>query len=245
MRIKLVLEYDGTEYCGWQIQPNGVTVQQRLNEAVLALTGEEVTVTASGRTDSGVHAAGQAAHFDTESAIPPERFAAALNSVLPSDIRVLRSVAAPEGFHARFCAKKKTYCYKMYVSETIRPLWDRYACRLSFSPDIMAMKRAAHLFLGEHDFKAFMASGSEVKDTVRTVYSSEITCDGDFIYFTVCGNGFLYNMVRIMAGTLAEAGAGKITEADITDALEKGERTLSGKTMPPHGLTLLSVEYDG
>lgn len=244
MRVKLVLEYDGTEYCGWQIQPNGVTVQQRVQEAVFALTGEEVSVTASGRTDSGVHAAGQTAHFDTVSSIPPERFAAALNSVLPADIRALSSGAAPEGFHARFCAKKKTYCYKMYVSETIRPLWNRYAYRIPFSPDITAMKRAARLFEGEHDFRAFMASGSEVKDTVRTVYSSEITCEGDFIFFTVCGNGFLYNMVRIMAGTLLEAGAGEMTEADIIDALEKGERTLCGKTLPPHGLTLLSVEYE-
>ncbi|MBQ9481197.1 MAG: tRNA pseudouridine(38-40) synthase TruA [Clostridia bacterium] len=244
MRIKLLLEYDGTEYCGWQIQPNGVTVQQRLQEAVSAVTGEEVSVVASGRTDSGVHAAGQAAHFDTSSSIPPERFAAALNSALPSDIRVLSSEAAPEGFHARFSAKKKTYCYKMYVAETLRPLYDRYACRLSFYPDVTAMKRAARLFEGEHDFRAFMASGSEVKDTVRTVYSSEIICDGDFILFTVCGNGFLYNMVRIMAGTLAEAGAGKMTDADIIDALENGNRTLCGKTMPPHGLTLLSVEYD-
>lgn len=243
MRIKLTLEYDGTNYCGWQVQPNGVTVQQQVQEALKTLTGEDISVVASGRTDSGVHAAGQAAHFDTNSSIPPERFAAALNSVLPSDIRALNSERAEDTFHARFCAKKKTYRYTAYVSETLRPLWDRYACRLSFSPDILKMKRAARLFTGTHDFKAFMASGSEVKDTVRTIYSAEVETHGDFITFTVRGNGFLYNMVRIMTGTLVEIGAGKMTESDLISALDGGERNLSGKTMPPHGLTLLSVEY--
>ena len=243
MRIKLTLEYDGTDYCGWQVQPNGVTVQQRVQEALKALTGEDITVTASGRTDSGVHAAGQVAHFDTNSTIPPEKFAAALNSMLPSDIRALCSEMADDGFNARFCAKKKTYRYSAYLSDTTRPLWDRYSCRLSFSPDVLAMKRAARLFIGTHDFHAFMASGREVKDTVRTIYSSEIETEGDFITFTVCGNGFLYNMVRIMMGTLVETGAGKMTESDIISALNGGDRNLSGKTMPPHGLTLLSVEY--
>ena len=243
MRIKITVEYDGTEYCGWQVQPNGITVQQRLNEAVEALTDEKTSVVGSGRTDSGVHAAGQVAHFDTNSTIPPQRFAAALNSVLPADIRVLSSCEAEEGFHARFCAKKKTYSYKMYIAETVRPLWDRYACLLAYPVDVAAMSSAAKLFVGEHDFRSFMASGSSVQDTVRTVYSASVTTDGDFITFTVCGSGFLYNMVRIMAGTLVEVGAGRMSEADVVSALENGQRTLSGKTMPPHGLTLVSVEY--
>ena len=243
MRIKITVEYDGTEYCGWQVQPNGVTVQQRLNEAVEALTDEKTSVVGSGRTDSGVHAAGQVAHFDTNSTIPPQRFAAALNSVLPADIRVLSSCEAGESFHARFCAKKKTYSYKMYIAETVRPLWDRYACLLAYPVDVAAMRSAAKLFVGEHDFRSFMTSGSSVQDTVRTVYSASVTTDGDFITFTVCGNGFLYNMVRIMAGTLVEVGAGRMSEADVVSALENGQRTLSGKTMPPHGLTLVSVEY--
>ena len=243
MRIKITVEYDGTEYCGWQVQPNGITVQQRLNEAVEALTDEKTSVVGSGRTDSGVHAAGQVAHFDTNSTIPPQRFAAALNSVLPADIRVLSSCEAEEGFHARFCAKKKTYSYKMYIAETVRPLWDRYACLLAYPVDVAAMSSAAKLFVGEHDFRSFMTSGSSVQDTVRTVYSASVTTDGDFITFTVCGSGFLYNMVRIMAGTLVEVGAGRMSEADVVSALENGQRTLSGKTMPPHGLTLVSVEY--
>ena len=243
MRVKLVLEYDGTEYCGWQIQPNGVTVQQRLKEAVEAVTGEDVCVTGSGRTDAGVHAAGQVAHFDTSASIPPERFAMALNTALPSDIRVLSSEVAPEGFHARFCAKKKTYRYRMYSSDTIRPLLDRYACHIKFKPDIIAMNEAAKLFEGEHDFRAFMASGSEAEGTVRTVYSASVSENGEFIDFIVSGNGFLYNMVRIMAGTLTEVGAGRKSKREVEKAILSGDREMCGKTMPPRGLTLLSVEY--
>ena len=244
MIIKLTVEYDGTQYCGWQVQPNGVTVQQRLNEAVLAVTGEITMVTGSGRTDSGVHALGQVAHFETSSSIPPERFAAALNSALPQDIRVVSSEAAEEGFHARFCAKKKTYCYKMYLSGTVRPLYDRYAAQVSFPVNVLAMQEAARAFVGEHDFSSFMASGSEVKDTVRTVYDARVTVDGELLSFTVCGNGFLYNMVRIMAGTLVEVGGGRLTVTDVKQALDGSCRALAGKTMPARGLTLVSVEYD-
>jgi len=243
MRIKITVEYDGTEYCGWQIQPNGVTVQQRLNEALHAITGEECSVTGSGRTDAGVHALGQVAHFDTESTIPPERFAAALNSALPQDIRVLSSELSDSDFHARFCAKNKTYRYKMYIDETIRPLQDRYAAHVQYPLDVLSMRRAAKLYEGTHDFSAFMSTGSEVKDTVRTVYFSTVTSEGSEVTFTVCGNGFLYNMVRIMAGTLVGVGLGKLTEEDVTAALAGGDRTLTGKTMPARGLTLVSVEY--
>jgi len=244
MKIKLTVEYDGTEYCGWQIQPNGITVQERLNQAVKAITGEDVTVTGSGRTDSGVHAQGQVAHFETASKIPAERFAPALNSALPSDVRVIKSEEVAGDFHARFCAKKKTYCYKMYLSETIRPLLDRYCAHLPYPVDLVSMKECAKLFVGTHDFSAFMASGSEVKDTVRTVYLSEVSCDSDVISFTVCGNGFLYNMVRIMAGTLVAVGMGNLTLSDVASAVEGGERSKVGKTMPARGLTLLSVDYD-
>lgn len=243
MKIKLVIEYDGTEYCGWQIQPNGITVQEILQKAVKSLTGEEVTVTGSGRTDAGVHARGQVAHLETSSTIPAERFAPALNCLLPKDVRVISSEGVEDGFHARFCAKKKTYCYKLYCSDTVRPLLDRYAAQVSGELDADAMKRAAKGFVGEWDFRAFMATGSEVKDTVRTVYSAEVTTEGECICFTVCGNGFLYNMVRIMAGTLVGVGSGRLEEGCIASALRSGERTELGKTMPARGLTLLSVEY--
>lgn len=243
MRIKLTVEYDGTEYCGWQVQPNGVTVQQRLNEAIRAVTGVEAQVTGSGRTDSGVHAEGQVAHFETSSTIPPERFAPALNSALPSDIRVVHSELAGDDFHARFCAKKKTYRYRMYLSETIRPLKDRYSVQLPYPVDILSMRAAAEVLVGTHDFSAFMSSGSEVKDTVRTVYSAEVSCSGDDITFTVCGNGFLYNMVRIMVGTLVDVGLGKLTCDDVRLAVSGEDRSKAGKTMPARGLTLVSVEY--
>ena len=243
MKIKLTVEYDGTEYCGWQIQPNGITVQERLNQAVKAITGEDVTVTGSGRTDSGVHAEGQVAHFETASKIPAERFAPALNSALPSDIRVIKSEEAEADFHARFCAKKKTYCYKMYLSETLRPLLDRYCAHLPYPVDLVSMKECAKLFVGTHDFRAFMASGSEVKDTVRTIYSIKITKRGSDIDIKVSGNGFLYNMVRIIVGTLVGVSYGKITTQDIKTALLTGERKKVGKTMPPQGLCLYSVSY--
>ena len=165
MRVVITVEYDGTNYCGWQVQPNGVTVQQRIEEAIFSLTGEKTRVTGSGRTDAGVHALGQVAHFDTLSSVPPDRFADALNGLLPNDIRIISSHEAAEGFHARYGAKRKTYRYRMYVSDGIRPLLDRYAVPINFSPDLGAMREAAAIFVGEHDFRAFMASGSDVDGT--------------------------------------------------------------------------------
>ena len=245
MRILLTIEYDGTDYCGWQIQPNGKTVEEEIETALFRLTGEKISVTGSGRTDSGVHAAGQAAHFDTQSKIPSERFSYALNSLLPKDIRIVSSVEVPQTFHARFSAKKKTYRYSMYVSNTEKPLKERYAAEIYPLPDIEKMKNICGLLIGEHDFKCFSASGSEVKSTIRTVYSAEITSNGEDIAFIVSGNGFLYNMVRIMAGTLLSAGYGKLSEADILTALTSGDRTKAGKTMEAKGLCLMKVEYKG
>ncbi len=244
MRVKLTVEYDGTAYCGWQIQPNGVTVQQKIEDAIFAVTDQRSSVTGSGRTDSGVHAKGQVAHFDTSCSIPADRLCHALNTALPEDIRVISSEQVNDAFHARFCAKKKTYCYRLYSSKVSRPLLDRYAARVNFELDISAMQRVAEAFVGEHDFCAFMASGSEVKDTVRTVYSASVKKVGEAIEFTVCGNGFLYNMVRIMAGTLVEVGAGRMTEEQVKGAVEGKDRAMAGKTMPPEGLTLISVEYE-
>ncbi len=243
MRIAIVVEYDGTEYCGWQIQPNGNTVQAELERAVEKVTGKRTPVTGSGRTDAGVHALGQVAHFDTDFSIPPENFAFALNAVLPKDIKVIKSERAKDGFHARFSAKKKTYAYKFYVSDVPRPLKDRYFARVPYPLDFSAMKKAAEYFVGEHDFRCFLASNSSVKDTIRTVYSATIGKDGEDYVFTVSGNGFLYNMVRIMVGTLIKAGTGKIKAEEVGKIIESGDRSLAGATMPPQGLTLLSVEY--
>ncbi|MBQ7642940.1 MAG: tRNA pseudouridine(38-40) synthase TruA [Clostridia bacterium] len=243
MRIKITVGYDGTEYCGWQIQPNGDTVQEEIEKALKKLTGEDIRVTGSGRTDSGVHATGQVAHFDTNSSVPPEKFKEALNALLPPDIKIFRSEEVGEGFHARFSAKKKTYIYKMYPSDCERPTERRYAVRIRPNPDIAAMDKAAGYLVGEHDFKCFLSSDSSVESTVRTVFSAKVYEEGDGIAFEICGNGFLYNMVRIIAGTLVAVGEGNIPPEEMKEIISSGDRKRAGKTMPPEGLTLKSVEY--
>ncbi len=247
MRYVLKVAYDGTNYGGWQIQNNAPTVQEVLNKAIETTFGCKVNVTASGRTAAGVHAAGQVCHFDADLTIPPERLAQALNVNLPQDIAVLNSASAPEGFDANRSAKKKTYIYRMYVSPCPNPLKERYAVRIPHMPDIEKMKIGAGIYCGEHDFKAYCASRSSVKTTVRTVYSCEVNLSqsrgsGD-IEIAVCGGGFLYNMVRTMAGTLLYLGEGKITAEDIARSLSAPDRSLVGRTMPAKGLTLESVYY--
>ena len=245
MKIALKISYDGTDYAGWQVQKNAPTVQEKLNEAVFALTGERVSVTGSGRTDAGVHAAGQVAHFETESALPPEIYAPALNVFLPPDIRVLSSRAVTDTFHAVRSAKRKTYVYSFYRAETELPLKERYAVRIYGETDLENMRNCAAVFVGKHDFTCFLASGSDVKDAVRTIFSLEITERGDDLSLSVTGDGFLYNMVRILAGTLLEAAKGKRTPADCAALLAGKDRSPAGKTMPAKGLCLVSVEYGG
>ena len=245
MKIALKISYDGTDYAGWQVQKNAPTVQEKLNEAVFALTGERVSVTGSGRTDAGVHAAGQVAHFETESALPPEKYAPALNVFLPPDIRVLSSRAVPDSFHAVRSAKRKTYVYSFYRAETELPLKERYAVRIYGETDLENMRNCAAVFVGKHDFTCVLASGSDVKDAVRTIFSLEITERGDGLSLSGTGDGFLYNMVRILAGTLLEAAKGKRTPADCAALLAGKDRSPAGKTMPAKGLCLVSVEYGG
>lgn len=242
MRIVLKISYDGTDYCGWQRQKNGVSVQEVLENALFKLIGEKTNLTASGRTDAGVHAEGQIAHFDTNASIPPERFYLALNSILPNDIRVLTSFLAPDGFHARYSAKRKTYVYKFYVSDVILPLKERYAVRID-QFNVEKADKVLQEIVGTHDFKCFLSSGSEIKTTVRTIYSATVDRYGDDVNIQVCGNGFLYNMVRIIAGTALFASQGKLNADNLKEALLKGDRTLVGKTAPAKGLTLKSVEY--
>ncbi len=243
MVVKLVVEYDGTNYCGWQVQPNGVTVQEKIQTALKKLTGQDITVTGSGRTDSGVHAEGQVASFKIEnSSIPAERFSYALNTCLPADIRVLASSCEAEDFNARFSAKRKTYRYKTYVSDVCKPLKERYAYRID-EVDVEKMRQAAELLVGEKDFKCFCAADTAVKDTIRTIYSLTVEKNGYDLYITVCGNGFLYNMVRIIAGTLLSVGEGKLSVKDVEKILNGKNRAFAGRTLPAKGLTLLSVEY--
>ncbi len=243
MRYALKIAYDGTDFCGWQIQPNQTTVQGEIERAIFTVFGVRAKVCGSGRTDSGVHALGQVAHVDLSVNIQPEKLADALNVHLPQGICVLASCLAPDDFDANRSAKKKTYCYQLYFSPRRNPLLDRFAVRADGAPDINAMREAAKLFVGEHDFKAYCASGSQVKTTIRTIYSLDVSFDSGMLKIEVCGNGFLYNMVRTLAGTLLWYSYGKITLEDITASLEKGDRNSVGKTLPPKGLILKNVEY--
>ncbi|MBO5327769.1 MAG: tRNA pseudouridine(38-40) synthase TruA [Clostridia bacterium] len=247
MKYVLKIAYDGTNYGGWQIQNNAITVQQVLQNAANTAFGQQLNITASGRTDAGVHAAAQICHFTADISVPANKIADALNVHLPQDISVLSSNLADEDFDANRSAKKKTYCYKLYFSPRRNPLKDRYSLWVKGDINEDKLVQAANLFTGEHDFKAYMASRSQVKTTVRTVYS--VTVKSSFSYGSkdieiyVCGNGFLYNMVRTMAGTILGYAQGKISEEQIKKSLLTQNRTLVGKTLPANGLTLYSVDY--
>lgn len=247
MRYALLVSYDGTNYGGWQIQPNSVTVQSKMEAAALDLFGVYTPVTASGRTDGGVHARAQVCHFDADTDIPAAKLADAFNMRLPEDISVLASAAAPDGFDSNRSAKRKTYCYRMYVSPRRNPLKDRYSAWVKGSAYVPKMKYISHFFEGEHDFKAYSKSGSSAKTTVRTVYSVEVktaeTLGAVDVEIFVTGNGFLYNMVRTIAGTILNFAQGAIGEDRVRRSIEEGNREFAGKTMPACGLTLESVDY--
>ncbi len=247
MRYVLEIAYDGSNYGGWQIQKNSVTVQQRLEEALSDAVGAKVNVSASGRTDAGVHAAAQICQFDAETTIPPERFPEALNYRLPDDISVLRCAFAPENFDCVRSAKKKTYCYRIYISQRRNPLKDRYAVHIRGAVDLDKLKFISRVFVGGHDFKAYCASGSGIKTTVRTVFAVNVAVSesrgSTDVEISVTGNGFLYNMVRTMVGTMLGYAQGEISEERIIQSLKKCDRSCVGKTMPAKGLTLESVEY--
>lgn len=248
MKYAILLAYDGTNYGGWQVQKNKISVQEKVEGAVSELFGKKTAVIASGRTDSGVHAAGQVCHFQGVSTIPPEKLADALNMRLPEDISVLKSVAAPESFDANRSAKRKTYCFRMYLSPRRNPLKDRYSVWVKGCADIAKLQHIAGAFVGVHDFKAYQKSGSQVKTTVREVYSVEVKTKQSYhstdVEIYVCGGGFLYNMVRTIAGTMLYFAQGSLTEEDVARSLNSCDRTAVGKTMPARGLTLESVEYE-
>lgn len=237
------MQYKGTEYCGWQRQKNGLSVQEVLATAVRQTTGETAVMHGSGRTDAGVHAIAQAVHFDTHTAIPLSKLPIALNAHLPASVRVLSAVEVPQTFNARFDAVSKTYVYKLYSAPVTSPLREGLFAFVHKRPDAEKMRRAAAYLLGEHDFKVFQAAGGHVKTTVRTIFDLSIKEEGEEITFEVTGNGFLYNMVRIMVGTLYYVGIGKLDAEDIPDILSSGKRDRAGKTMPPEGLYLKEVRY--
>jgi len=243
--IKLTLQYDGTAYAGFQRQPNGVTVQERLEEALRRVTGDPALKigAAAGRTDAGVHARGQVVHFSTESRVPTEKWPHALNQRLPGDIVAVGAEEVPEGFHARYWAVAKRYRYTIECAPFPSPLHRLYAYHWGRALDLSSVAEAAHLIQGRHDFAAFRSTGGAAKTSVRTVTHLDVVPDGPFIHVDVEADGFLYNMVRIIAGTLLEVAAGRRDLADIRRALETGDRNCAGKTLPPHGLCLESVTY--
>ena len=243
-RIHLIVEYDGTAYAGWQRQANAMTVQEKLERAILKLTGEELCVSGASRTDAGVHALGQSAHFDTESRIPADKFSFALNTMLPPDIRVTRSDEVSPDFHARFSTRGKRYRYLFHAAPHAGALTRNTHAHVIYPLDVERMQAEAQDLVGTHDFAAFAASGSVVKDTVRTIYRAEVTSSGSEIRLIVEGSGFLYNMVRIIAGTLIGVGSGKLEPGAFRRAITSGNRLDLGITAPAHGLTLMEVFYD-
>lgn len=249
MRYVMKIAYDGTAYAGWQRQKNALSVQEVLEDAIKTALGVDVRVTASGRTDAGVHAVGQVCHFDGDTlTVPPDKMPDCLNRFLPSDIRIVEGWSADVDFDSNRSAKRKTYCYSLYVSKREMPIKERFAVRIDDAPDLATLQSVAELFEGEHDFKAFCASGSAVKTTVRTVYEVRVEEMESFgsrdIKIFVTGNGFLYNMVRTMTGELLDLATGKRTKESLFTAYQTGERGLLGKTMPAKGLLLLNVNYD-
>jgi tRNA pseudouridine38-40 synthase len=242
-RIRLILEYDGTAYAGWQRQENALAVQQVVEEKWTKLTGERLAFTGSSRTDAGVHAMGQNVHFDTASKIPPDKIAFALNTLLPADIRVRASMAAEAGFHARFGATGKVYRYTAYNARHDCALGRLTSVHVPLPLDIARMQREADAMCGRHDFAAFAAAGSIVRDTVRTVFRVQIRREGRWVQMYIHGDGFLYNMVRILAGTLIEVGTGKREEGAVARALQSRSRLDLGMTAPARGLTLMEVFY--
>ena len=229
---------------GWQKQPNKLNIQGNIEQAIKNVTGEEVELFASGRTDAGVHSFGQVANFKIESLIPIEKIPIALNTNLKKSIRIIKAEEVDERFHSRLSCKKKTYRYVINNSSCESAIYRNLETYISMKLDVSKMKEAAKYFEGEHDFKAFRASGTSSKSSVRTIYKLEILeKENNRIYIEVTGNGFLYNMVRIISGTLVEVGLGKIKPEEIEEIIDSKDRSRAGKTLPAHGLFLLNVEY--
>ena len=243
-RIVLITEYDGTNYVGWQVQPNGISVQEVMDDAFEKLIGERPTLHASGRTDSGVHARAQVVHFDTECRIPADKFCYALNTRLPGDVRVKASFEAPSDFHSRFCVNEKHYVYTVNNAPHASAFSRSTALPVHYPLDHERLNEAARRFLGTHDFNAFRSSGGLNSSTVRTIFESEWLKDGSMLRYHVAGSGFLYNMVRIMVGTMLRIGLGFEDPSVISNALDNPSREYAGDTAPAHGLTLWRVKYD-
>lgn len=243
-RFALLLEYDGTAYAGWQRQANAPSVQGCVEEALSKMCKEKVTLIGCSRTDAGVHARAHVSHFEADCKVPPEKIPLALGTLLPPDISCLAAAKVGPDFHARFSPCGKQYSYYIWNNRRRSALLNRYTMQEGRSLDLEAMRAAAELIVGEHDFRCFMAAGSSAKTTVRTVYKLDITGEsGGLIRICIAGNGFLYNMVRIIAGTLVYVGLGKLSREDVARMMAEGKRPLAGKTLAPQGLFLDAVFY--
>ena len=242
--IKLTIEYDGKDFDGWQKQPNKLNIQGEIERAIKEITGEEINLIASGRTDAGVHALGQIANFKTESNIPIEKIPIALNSKLKKSIRVIEAEEVEERFHSRYTCKRKTYRYIINNSPNGTAIYRNLEYHFPIALNVKKMNEAIKYFIGEHDFKGFKSSGTSSKSSVRTIYDAIVYKENNRIIIELTGNGFLYNMVRIIAGTLIEVGLGKIKPKEIPEIISSKDRTMAGKTLPPNGLYLVKVEYN-
>ena len=242
--IKLIIEYDGKGFNGWQKQPNKLNIQGEIERAIEEITGESIDLIASGRTDAGVHSLGQTANFKTESKIPIEKIPIAINSKLKQSIIIKSAEEVDERFHSRYNVKSKKYRYTINNSKYGSAIYRNVEYHFPIKLNIENMQKAAKYFEGEHDFKAFKASGTSSKSSVRTIYKAQvIEAENERIYIELTGNGFLYNMVRIISGTLVEVGLGKIKQEEIREIIYSKDRSRAGKTLPAHGLFLLNVEY--
>ncbi|RFU61428.1 tRNA pseudouridine(38-40) synthase TruA [Peribacillus glennii] len=244
-RYKCIISYDGTQFAGYQVQPEKRTVQLELEKALRKIhKGDEVRVSASGRTDAGVHAMGQVIHFDSSYSFPAENWEKAMNALLPDDIAILRVEKVSQEFHARFHASGKEYRYMISLSKKRDPFRRNYAYHFPFALDSKAIKDAIPFLLGTHDFTSFCSAKTEVEDKVRTIREIELVEDNGLLVFRFVGSGFLYNMVRILVGTLLEVGTGKKKPSDVAEILEKKDRSFAGKTAPGQGLYLWEVFYE-
>lgn len=241
--VRLIIEYDGTDYVGWQRQPNGISVQQVVEEALARVSGQRHSLVSSGRTDAGVHARGMAAHFVPPQPLPMAAYREGVNRFLPSDVAIREACLMPAGFHARYSATGKWYRYSIHRSPVRSPLVDRYSWHVRGELDLQRMRQAAGRFEGRHDFAAFRASGCAARTTVRDIYAVTVQEAGDLLHIDVRGSGFLRNMIRIMVGTLAEVGRGVRPPEDVDAMLADGSRSGAGVTAPPQGLCLMEVFY--
>jgi tRNA pseudouridine38-40 synthase len=240
--IMITIQYDGSDYYGWQKQNDKPGIQSIIEDSIYKITKENVDLISSGRTDRGVHAIGQVANFKTTAKIPVEKIPGAINSSLPEDISIIDAKEVDENFHSRYCSTKKRYRYVIYNNKYKNPIYRKYSYHVKHNLDFEKMKEESRYLMGKHDFIGFMSTGSSIKTTVRNIYDIELKKEGDFIVLEIEGNGFLYNMVRIIAGTLIDIGRGRITES-LKDIIESKERSRAGHTAHANGLFLKKVYY--